>query len=99
MKYLRKKGILKNVGYLRSGFEYFLEGFGPVHSPNLTNFSPSRSRQALSNKHHFYIKFHFHPPDDPKKSKKKMPKIKKSFVKRKRIYPGALHKMDTYIDR
>ena len=67
---------LFNVGYLRSGFEYFLEGFGPVHSPTQTNFSPSRSRRALSNKHHFNIEVHFPPPENPKKPQKICQKLK-----------------------
>ena len=59
-----------DVGYLRSGFAYFLEGFGPVHSPIQTNFSPSRSRHALSNQHHCNIGVHFHPSENPKNFKK-----------------------------
>ena len=62
--------LFDNVGYLRSGLEYFLKGFGPVHSPTQINFSPSRSRRALSNQHHFNIKVHFHPPKNPKKPQK-----------------------------
>ena len=87
-----------NVGYVRSGFEYFLKGFGPVHSPTQTNFSPSRSRQALSNQYHFNIKVHFHTPENPKKPKKKC-KIKRNFVKHERIRPDALSNVETYINR
>ena len=83
-KPIEKKKILLRGGfqplyvkYLRSGFEYFLEGFGPVHSPIQTNFSPSRSRHALSNKHHFNIKVHFYPPENPKRPPKKCEKLEK----------------------
>ena len=62
-----KNMSLLNVGYLRSGLEYLFKGFGPVHSPTQTNFSPSRSRHAL---YHFNIKVHFHPPKNPKKNAK-----------------------------
>ena len=76
----------KYVGYLRSGFEYFLEGFGPVHSPTQSNFSPSRSRQALSNKHYFDIKVHFHRPENPKKPQKQA-KNSKKFCKTRKDSP------------
>ena len=66
-----------HVGYLRSRFEYFLKGFGPVHSPTQNNFSPSRSRRVLSNQHHFNIKVHFHPPKNPQKPKKNCAKFLK----------------------
>ena len=88
-----------HVGYLRSGFEYFVEGFGPVHSPSRTNFSPSRSRHVLSNKHHFNIKVHFHPSENPKNPQKKMQKIKRNFTKREMIRPDALSNVETYINR
>ena len=42
-----------NAGYLRSGLQYFLEGFSPVHLPVYIKFSPSTSRRALSNEHLF----------------------------------------------
>ena len=48
-----------------------------MHSPTQTNFSPSRSRQTLSNQYHFNIKVHFHPPENPKKPPKKCQKLKK----------------------
>ena len=92
------KNSNKYVGYLRSVFEYFLKRFGPVHSPTQTNFSPSRSRHALSNQYHFNIKVNFHPLENPKKPKK-MPKIQKSFVKHERIRPDALSNVETYINQ
>ena len=76
-----RNSVHYNAGYLRSGFEYFLKGFGPVHSPTQINFSPSRSQRALSNQHPFNIQVHFHPRKNPKKSQKKR-KIKINFVKR-----------------
>ena len=98
LQYL-SKSCNDDVGYLRSEFEYFLKGFGPVHSPTQINFSPSRSRCALSNQHHFNIKVHFHPPKKSPKNLKKMRKIKINFVKRERIRLDALSNVETYINR
>ena len=36
------------IGYLRPGFEYFLNGFAPINFPNKRTNFPSRSLQALS---------------------------------------------------
>jgi hypothetical protein len=44
-----------DVGYLRSGFEYFSKGFAPRPIPTLIVPIPSRPRRALS------IPYYIHP--------------------------------------
>ena len=69
-----------------------------MHSPMWRSISIDRSRRALSNQHHFNIKFHFHPPENPKKPLK-MPKIQKSFVQCERIRLDAPSNVEIYMNR
>ena len=75
-----------------------VKGFAWTHSPMWRPISIDRSRRALSNQHHFNIKVHFHPLENPKTTQKKMRKMKRNFVKRERIRPDALSNVETYIN-
>ena len=80
---------VEHVGYPRSGFEYFLEGFAPFHFPVEITTSQIELEELYRLHYFFFYTKHLQTPKICKNSKERF-KSRSNFVKTVVILPETL---------